>query len=110
MSGVSFSGTYGVGYTSVQCAKEDDVNAVITATDGSFSGTANENLVFVPTSNQNFGGGFSAGNNGRFTGTVSTNATTAGCAFYFVDSTNAILVQTDGDRVTLGSIRQQVAP
>jgi len=106
----SFSGTYGMGYTSATLISEDDVNAVITASGGNFSGTANENVAFVPASNQSISGGFSSGSMGRFTGQVSTKGFSAQCAFYFIDSTQAILIETDGNLATLGSIRQQLAP
>ena len=106
----TFSGTYGIGYTSSSFAGEDDVNAVITVTGGSFVGTANENVAFVPAANQSLTGGFSSGSSGRFTGMITTNGNTAACAFYFVDSTRGILIETDGNQSTLGTIRQQAAP
>jgi hypothetical protein len=107
----SFSGAYGIGYsTATLFAGQDDVNGVITATDGSFSGTANENFGFAPATSQSISGGFSSGSMGRFTGTVSTNGSSAPCAFYFIDSTHAIFIQTDGNQATWGSIRQQAAP
>jgi hypothetical protein len=107
----SFSGAYGIGYsTATLFGGEDDINGVITATDGSFAGTANENVGFAPTANLPISGGFASGSMGRFTGTVSTNGSSAPCAFYFVDSTRAIFIQTDGDRATWGNIVQQAAP
>ena len=107
----AFSGAYGMGYsTATLFGGQDDVNGVITATDGSFAGTANENVGFAPTANLPISGGFASGSMGRFTGTVSTNGSSAPCAFYFVDSTHAVFIQTDGDRATWGNIRQQVAP
>jgi len=109
-SAPSFSGTYGMGYTSSTLFSEDDVNAVITATGGSFSGTANENVNFVTAANQSISGTFSAGSGGQFTAMVTTNGTTAAYAFYFVDSTRAVLIETDGNQSTLGTIRQQAAP
>jgi hypothetical protein len=106
----SLSGTYGVGYTSSTLFSEDDVDAAITASAGNFSGTANENMNFVTATNQSISGTFSAGTADRFTATVTTNGDTAACAFYLVDSTRAVLIETDGNQSTLGTIRQQVAP
>jgi hypothetical protein len=106
----TFSGTYGIGYTSSSFAGEDDVNAVITVTGGTLAGTANENVAFVPAANQSLSGGFSSGSSGRSTGMITTNGNTAACAFYFVDSTRGILIETDGNQSTLGTIRQQAAP
>ena len=107
----SFSGAYGIGYsTATLFAGQDDVNGVITATGGSFSGTANENVGFAPATSQSISGGLTADSMGRFTGTVSTNGTSSPCAFYFIDSTHAILIQTDGNQATWGNIVQQAAP
>jgi len=109
-SSPSFSGTYGVGYTSVQFAVENDINGVITVSGGTFSGAANENIAFVPASNQKFSGGFSSGSNGRFTGMITANGSSDQYAFYFVDNTRAVLTQISGGRITLGNVRQQAAP
>lgn len=107
----SFSGTYGVGYTSATLASgENDVNGVITTSGGTFAGTANENVAFAPASSQNISGSFGSVSMGRFPGTVTTNGTSAVCAFYFIDSTQAILIQTDDNRAMMGNLRQQAAP
>jgi hypothetical protein len=107
----SFSGAYGIGYsTATLFSGEGDVNGVITATGGSFSGTANENFGFAPATSQSISGGLTADSMGRFTGTVSTNGTSAPCVFYAIDSTHAIFIQTDGNQATWGSIVQQAAP
>jgi hypothetical protein len=109
----SFNGTYGVGFTSYNSMfDENDGNAQLTAnaSAGTFSGMGNINEGFTPTPNQTFGGTFTSAG-GRFTGTITIQSgTPISDALYFVDSTQAFVIETDATQVTLGIIRQQVVP
>ena len=116
-SAPSFNGAYGVGFDTVDTSfNESDGVAQITANSsaGTFSGTANVNgpsstpPAFLPLTNQTFTGSFTAFTGRRATGTVSVNSSSpATTALYFINSTQGIVIETDSNAVTLGSIRQQ---
>jgi hypothetical protein len=111
----SFNGAYGVGFTTYNTMfDESDGNALITAkaSAGTFSGSGNINqFTFTPASNQSFNGTFTGGSSGQFTGTTTIQSgTPISDTLYFIDSTQAFVIETDSANVTLGIVRQQVLP
>ena len=110
-SAPSFSGNYAVGFDSVDTSfLETDGIARITANSsaGTFSGSANANNNFTPTTGETFNGTFTSITGGRATGTVTVNSgTPSTTALYFIDSTQGFVIETDSNAVTLGTFRQQ---
>jgi len=107
----SFNGNYGVGFDNIDTNFiESDGVARISANGsaGTFSGTANINEDFVPTTNQSFNGTFTSFTGGRSTGTLTVNSgSPITNAFYFFDSAHGYVIETDSNAVTLGTVQQQ---
>jgi hypothetical protein len=117
ISASSFSGSYGMNFTENFLTSESDATGQASADGvGSLAGTVDANVfascdfgcLFNPESAQRLSGTFTASANGRFTGTLNTTPTgTINVAFYVVDSTRVLFVETDTAGVTLGVFELQ---
>ncbi len=109
----SFSGSYGARFMAFPGIVEDNGTGQVTA-DGtsSLSGTSDINTYpFTPNPNVAFSGTFAAsGTAGRFTGTLTAGTvfTPAAAAYYIVDATRVLFVETDA-QAALGAFRQQLS-
>ncbi len=106
----SFSGAYGLNFTSLSGTEADGTAQIVADGTGTFTGFAdvNSNLTGTPAADLSFTGAFTADPSGRFNTTVTLqNATAYSAAFYFADSTQGFLIENDNLDVTLGSFYAQ---
>jgi hypothetical protein len=105
----SFNGPYGLNFSAFNPNGENNGTAQITADNvgGTFSGTGDINIAFVPTPNQAVSGSFTANANGRFPASVTSAGVTADSALYIVNSGLALVIETDDQQVSLGQIGTQ---
>lgn len=123
-SAESFKGAYALNFDQGFLLSESDATGVASADGiGSLAGTADVNSIFFddfgdvnfsPAPQQMLTGTFAASANGRFTGTLGANGIfpgpTINVAFYMVDSTRLLFVETDSAAVTLGLLELQSQP
>lgn len=116
-SASSFSGPFGMNFTENALVNEEDATGQVSADGiGSFTGLTDANEVFlVPPSPTNIplSGTFTANSNGRFTGTMNGGGLFGGTisvAFYVVDNTQILFIETDSAGVTLGVFELQTVP
>jgi hypothetical protein len=106
-----FSGNYGLDFTSLVSGAESDGTSQITADGiGTFSGTVdvNSNQTSTPVVGLALTGTFTPDPSGRFASTVTPDSGTAyDAAFYFIDSTQGLLIETDTQQVTFGEFQAQ---
>ena len=106
----SFSGPYGLSFTSLSGTEADGTAQIVADGTGTFTGFAdvNSNLTNTPTTGLSFAGSFTPDPSGRFNSTVTLQSATAySAAFYFADSTQGFLIENDNLDVTLGSFYAQ---
>ena len=105
----SFNGPYGVGLSAFDSSGENNGTAQITADNsaGTFSGTADINIGFVPTTDLPVSGTFTVNSNGRFPSTLTAVSNTATTALYIVNSGLALVIENDDQQVALGEIGTQ---
>ncbi len=109
----SFSGSYGIGFTAFPSGGEDDGTGQLNADGtGAFSGNGDINISpFTPTPNVGMAGTFTASSTpGRFTGTLTASSvfSTSPLAFYIVDGTRLVFIETD-TQPSMGVLRQQLS-
>ena len=105
----SFNGPYGVNIAAFDGTSENDATAQITADNnaGTFTGTGDINIDFVPTPGVPVSGTFTVTSNGRFPSTLTAASNTADTALYIVNSGLALVIETDDQQVALGQIGTQ---
>jgi hypothetical protein len=106
----SFSGPYGLDFTTLSGTEADGTAQILSNGLGTFTGTAdvNNNLSSAPVANLPFSGTFTTNSNGRFNGTVTlNNGLPYNAAFYFIDSTQGYLIETDKQNVSFGAFHSQ---
>jgi hypothetical protein len=116
-SAASFNGPYALNFDKGYLLSEIDATGVVSADGvGSLAGTVDANVTascdfgcsFNPEPAQALTGTFTASSNGRFTGTLNTAPTgTINVAFYIVDGTRVLFIETDTAGVTLGFFESQ---
>jgi hypothetical protein len=111
----SFSGTYGLDFTSLAGPESDGSAAIVADGIGAFAGAADVNttLTNTPLSSLPFMGTFTPDPSGRFQTTVTLNhGIPYGAVFYFIDSTQGFMIENDNQAVTFGEfyVQQQLDP
>jgi hypothetical protein len=111
----SFSGTYGLDFTSLAGPESDSTAAIVADGIGAFAGAAdvNSTLTNTPVLALPFTGAFTPDPSGRFQATVTLNHGIAySAAFYFINSTQGFMIENDNHAVTFGEfhVQQQLDP
>ncbi len=105
----SFSGAYGLNFTSLSGSELDGTAQIVADGTGTFTGTADVNTTFnnTPSPDLSLTAGFTPDPSGRFDTTVSLDGSPYSAAFYFIDSTQGFLIENDNQSVTLGDFYAQ---
>jgi hypothetical protein len=106
----SFSGTYGLDFTSLAGPESDGTATIVADGIGAFAGAAdvNSTLTNTPVLAQPFTGVFTPDPSGRSQTTVTLNhGIPYSAALYFIDSTQGFLIENDNHAVTFGEFHVQ---
>ncbi len=106
----SFSGTYGLDFTTLAGPESDGTANIVADGTGAFAGAAdvNSTLTDTPVSGLPFTGIFTPDPSGRFQATVTLNhGIPYSAAFYFIDSTQGFMIENDNGAVTFGEFQIQ---
>jgi hypothetical protein len=109
----SFDLNYATNFTAfpISAGEDDGEGRVIADGASALTGTnaMDTNYDFVPTPNETLTGTFASSTNGRFTGTLTegTAFSASAMAFYLVDNTRAVFVETDTTQPAIGVFRLQ---
>lgn len=106
----SFDLNYATNFTAFPTGQEDDgTGRVIADGTSALAGTMDTNYFFVPTSSEPLTGAYTFASNGRFTGTLTEGAafSSSAMAFYLVDNTRVVFIETDTTQPAIGVFRLQ---
>ena len=115
----SFQGSYGLNFTLFGFDAADnmfDIEVDITGQcladgAGNLLGTLDINDNGAPKANQAFTGAYASSASGRFTGSITSTATsTLGFSYFVVSPSQVVIIETDSQAVSLGLFQRQTPP